>query len=67
MCGNKFFVIHHSKHSELLVYDWSEEGDVEIVIEDMEEIDFTKYEDDDPKMGDWRFELEDDYAVARYK
>jgi hypothetical protein len=43
-----------SKHSELLVYDWSSHGDIEVVVEDIERINFDAYETEDPKMEDWR-------------
>lgn len=43
-----------SAHSELLVYDWTDHGDVEVVVEDIERIDFDSYEKHDPKMHDWR-------------
>lgn len=57
----------YSTHAELLVYDWSEEGDVEILVEDIERIDFNKYDEDDSQLSDWRFEMEEDYAMARNK
>ncbi|CAH1958876.1 unnamed protein product [Acanthoscelides obtectus] len=55
-----------SKHSELLVYDWSEEGDVEIVVEDIERINFN-YDYQDQHLKDWDFRNEEDYAVLRHK
>lgn len=54
-----------SKHSELLVYDWSEEGDPEVVVEDIERIDFDKYDSQDPKMKDWKQYSEEDWAILR--
>lgn len=47
------------------MYDWSDEGEVEVVVEDIERIDFNKYEPHDKKMSDWVFHLEEDYAVMR--
>lgn len=44
-----------SNHAELLVYDWTEPGDTEIVLEDIERIDFDSYEIHSPKMADWDF------------
>lgn len=44
-----------STHAELLVYDWTEPGDTEIVLEDIERIDFDNYEMHTPKMDDWNF------------
>lgn len=55
-----------SKHSELLVYDWSVEGDMEIVVEDIEAVDFTKYDYNAPKENDWSHDLEEDYAYLRH-
>lgn len=40
---------------------------MEIVVEDMERIDFAKFEDEDTHLSDWRFERDEDYAVMRYK
>ncbi|CAH0561410.1 unnamed protein product [Brassicogethes aeneus] len=54
-----------STHSELLVYDWSEQGEVEIIIEDIERIDFDNYDYQDPKMKDWDLAREEDWNVLR--
>lgn len=54
-----------SKHAELLVYDWSEEGDAEVVVEDIERIDFDRFDIQDIKMIDWNQEVEEDWAVLR--
>lgn len=42
--------------SELLMYDWSHFGDVEMLLDDIEHIDFEGYLDDPygPMMADWR-------------
>ena len=56
-----------SKHAELLIYDWSEGGEVEIVVEDIERIDFDSYDVQDPKMKDWRHHSEEDWGVLRNK
>lgn len=57
-----------SSHSELLVYDWSNGGDIELVVEDIERIDFDRYEKEATKMKDWRFiRLEADWAELRIK
>jgi NADH dehydrogenase (ubiquinone) 1 alpha subcomplex subunit 10 len=55
------------EHSELLIYDWSEGGDPEVVVEDIERIDLDCYYQNDPKMKDWRFPLEYDACVARWE
>jgi NADH dehydrogenase (ubiquinone) 1 alpha subcomplex subunit 10 len=43
-----------STHAELLVYDWSDFGETEVVVEDIERIQFDRFEKHDPKMKDWR-------------
>ncbi|KAF4517561.1 hypothetical protein B566_EDAN005125 [Ephemera danica] len=54
-----------SNHAELLIYDWSDQGDVEVVVEDIERIDFDRFEKHDPKMKDWRLPKEWDWAEKR--
>ncbi|XP_017779923.1 PREDICTED: NADH dehydrogenase [ubiquinone] 1 alpha subcomplex subunit 10, mitochondrial [Nicrophorus vespilloides] len=54
-----------SKHAELLVYDWSEGGDPEVVVEDIERIDFAATDNPLMKMKDWDFRLEEEWACAR--
>ncbi|XP_019880118.1 NADH dehydrogenase [ubiquinone] 1 alpha subcomplex subunit 10, mitochondrial [Aethina tumida] len=54
-----------SSHSELLIYDWSEEGEVDVVIEDIERIDFDHYDEQDRKMKDWDLPKEEDWAAIR--
>ncbi|KAL0861288.1 hypothetical protein ABMA27_008849 [Loxostege sticticalis] len=55
-----------STHAELLVYDWSGGGEVEVVVEDIERLDFDKYtEREEPKMKDWRLPREVDWADQR--
>ncbi|XP_021930157.1 NADH dehydrogenase [ubiquinone] 1 alpha subcomplex subunit 10, mitochondrial isoform X2 [Zootermopsis nevadensis] len=52
-------------HSELLIYDWSSYGDVEVVIEDIERINFDKFNKYDTKMDDWKLPCEWDWNTAR--
>ncbi|XP_063699297.1 NADH dehydrogenase [ubiquinone] 1 alpha subcomplex subunit 10, mitochondrial [Culicoides brevitarsis] len=54
-----------SKHAELLVYDWSNYGDAEVVVEDIERIDFDRFEKHDPKLRDWRLGHEEEYNAKR--
>ncbi|XP_013191688.2 NADH dehydrogenase [ubiquinone] 1 alpha subcomplex subunit 10, mitochondrial [Amyelois transitella] len=55
-----------STHAELLVYDWTGGGEVEVVVEDIERLDFDKYtEREEPKMKDWRLPREVDWADQR--
>ena len=41
-------------HSEVLVYDWSDGGDAEIVVEDIERINFDYFGQYEAKQKDWR-------------
>lgn len=54
-----------SNHAELLVYDWSNYGEVEVVVEDIERIDFDRFEKNDSKLEDWRFWHEEDINAKR--
>ncbi|XP_014260850.1 NADH dehydrogenase [ubiquinone] 1 alpha subcomplex subunit 10, mitochondrial [Cimex lectularius] len=54
-----------STHAELLVYDWSEGGDVEAVVEDIERIDFDRYTKYDKKLIDWKKPKENIWAEFR--
>ncbi|KAH8311826.1 hypothetical protein KR044_008203 [Drosophila immigrans] len=58
-----------SGHAELLIYDWSAGGEAEVVVEDIERLDFQQHEADphNKKMIDWRFTLEDEWCEARIK
>ena len=61
------FLKKQSVHSELLVYDWSDKGDVEVVVEDIERIHFDRIDDHDPKLKDWVYHLEEEWADVRHK
>lgn len=53
-------------HAELLVYDWTGGGEVEVVVEDIERLDFDQYtEREEPKMKDWRLPREMEWADQR--
>jgi len=58
-----------STHAELLIYDWTAGGETEVVVEDIERIDFDQFEADshNKKMLDWRFPLEAEWCEARIK
>ncbi|XP_071568505.1 NADH dehydrogenase [ubiquinone] 1 alpha subcomplex subunit 10, mitochondrial [Temnothorax nylanderi] len=51
-------------HSHVLVYDWTNEGDVTTIVEDIEQLNFD-YEKSEKKMADWRFETVSDLRVKR--
>lgn len=63
------FLKEISSHAEILVYDWSSGGDTEVVVEDIERIDFNAFEKDfyNKKMKDWRLPLENMWTEARIK
>lgn len=52
--------------SELLVYDWSEGGDAELIVEDLERLDMN-YDESDPKLKDWYHTREQYWADVRMK
>lgn len=55
-----------STHAELLVYDWTGGGEVEVVVEDIERLNFDQYtEREEPKMKDWRLPREMEWAEQR--
>uniref|UniRef100_A0A646QDH4 NADH dehydrogenase [ubiquinone] 1 alpha subcomplex subunit 10, mitochondrial n=1 Tax=Hemiscolopendra marginata TaxID=943146 RepID=A0A646QDH4_9MYRI len=56
-----------SEHAELLVYDWSNFGDIEVVAEDIERLDFDQYGIYDNKLKDWRIEGKGDWDRLRMK
>ncbi|KAF2367700.1 Deoxynucleoside kinase domain [Trinorchestia longiramus] len=53
------------EHAELLMYDWSEEGDAEVVVEDICRINFDKYTKYDQRLSDWIFNDEWDWKAKR--
>lgn len=55
-----------SQHAQLLVYDWSDGGDVETVVEDIEKLTFEEhFRGDDPKMKDWRLHYKEAFTKRR--
>jgi len=59
--------IFFSNRSEVLVYDWSEGGDAEIIVEDLERLDIDNYDENDPKIQDWSHSREQYWADVRMK
>merc|ERR1719225_1850784 len=53
--------------SRVLVYDWSDGGDVEVVIEDIENTELDMIEMYSNQQKDWRFGDEINAATARYQ
>lgn len=60
------FCFYSSNHAELLIYDWTEVGDTEILVEDIERLDFDQYTIYDSKMEDWRRVDKWDWNSSRY-
>lgn len=56
-----------TQHAELLVYDWTNGGETEVVVEDIERIDFDSFDHYDPKMKDWRHPDEDAWNDLRMR
>lgn len=56
-----------TQHAELLVYDWSNGGETEVVVEDIERIDFDRFDHYDPKMKDWRYANEWEWCEMRMR
>lgn len=56
-----------TQHAELLVYDWSNGGETEVVVEDIERIDFDSFDHYDPKMKDWRLPNEWEWCEMRMR
>lgn len=56
------------KETELLMYDWSHFGDTEMVLDDIEHVDFEGYLNDPhgPMMADWR-KIDDVWNDYRYR
>lgn len=55
------FLPEISKHAELLMYDWSEGQETELVVEDLERLDFDQYEKRGERMEDWRYYHHSDF------
>jgi len=53
------------KHAEVLIYDWSNFGDVETVVEDIERIDFDRFTKYESKLCDWTRENEWEWHTLR--
>jgi len=55
------------KHAHLFVYDCSEGADGELIVEDMERVDYDDYEKYTEKLDDWCFSEPSEYEVQRFK
>lgn len=54
-------------NSELLIYDWTSHGDIEVVTEDIERIDFDRFSKYDTQLREWRLRNEWEWAALRIK
>lgn len=55
------------RYCRVLVYDWSEPGDAEVVVEDIENLNMDDIDYYDDQQSDWRFHNEQGAAVVRYQ
>jgi len=55
-----------SESSEVLSYDWSEGGDFEVVVEDIEALNLDYHDKYDKMQKDWRLLTEDAFGTKRY-
>lgn len=53
-----------TSHSHVLVYDWTKEGNITSIVEDIESLNFD-YEKLEKKMSDWRFESVQELRTKR--
>lgn len=44
------------EHCHLLIYDWSEGGETEAVVDDIESLNFDNLPENQPKLKDWRWQ-----------
>ena len=54
-----------AESSYVLQYDWSEGGDVEVVVEDIERLQMDYHDKYDKQQKDWRLHTEDGFASKR--
>ncbi|KYM98921.1 PREDICTED: NADH dehydrogenase [ubiquinone] 1 alpha subcomplex subunit 10, mitochondrial [Cyphomyrmex costatus] len=53
------------EHSHVLIYDWTNEGDITYMVEDIETLNFDYEDKTAKKMSDWRFESVQDLRTKR--
>jgi len=61
----KDYLKEASVHSQVLMYDWSEGGDTEVVVEDIERLNMDYWDKYDKQQKDWRMHTEENYAKRR--
>merc|ERR1711935_518597 len=55
-----------SESSEVLSYDWSDGGDFEVVVEDIEDLNLDYHDKYDKMQKDWRLQIEDAFGTKRH-
>jgi hypothetical protein len=55
------------RYCRVLVYDWSEPGDTEIVVEDIENLNMDNIDTYEDQQSDWRFFNEEVASIVRYE
>jgi hypothetical protein len=55
------------RYCRVLVYDWSEPGDAEIVVEDIENLNMDNIDAYEDQQSDWRFFNEELASIVRYE
>lgn len=61
----KNYIKDAARHSRVLMYDWSDGGDTEVVVEDMERLNLDFFDKYDPVCKDWRMHKEENYTRKR--
>lgn len=61
----KQYIKEASIGSRVLMYDWSEGGETEVVVEDIERLNMDYFDKYDKQQEDWRMLTEDNYSKAR--
>ena len=59
------FLIYFRRYCRVLVYDWSEPGDAEIVVEDIENLNMDNIDAYEDQQSDWRFFNEELASIIR--
>lgn len=49
----------------MLFYDWTEEGDMPTIIDEIQDLEFDNFDRDTEKMDDWKFTTLDAQRAAR--
>jgi len=61
----KEYIAKAAINSRVLMYDWSEGGDTEVVVEDIERLNMDYFDKYDKQQADWRLHKEENYAKQR--